>query len=137
MADGVLQQMVRDAGLDDVIAVDSCGTGGWHAGDRAHSGTRAILDAHGIPYDGRSRQVTAADMADPTTWIIAMDSSNRRDLIERFGDHPRLHLLLEFSEQYSTVVDVPDPYYHGRFDDVYQLVTDGCNGLLQAVIAAP
>jgi protein-tyrosine phosphatase len=28
---------------------------------------------------------------------------------------------------------VPDPYYTGNFDYVYQLVTDGCRGLLAAV----
>ena len=137
MADGVFQQMVNEAGLADVIAVDSCGTGGWHVGEKAHRGTRAILEQHEIPYDGRSRKVSTADMADPTTWIIAMDASNMRDLKATFGDHPRLHRLLEFSKQYADVENVPDPYYSGGFDYVYELVTDGCTGLLKHVISEP
>ena len=36
MADGVFQQMVEKAGLEDKIAVDSAGTGSWHVGEQAH-----------------------------------------------------------------------------------------------------
>ena len=133
MADGVFQQMVNDAGLADAIHVDSCGTGGWHKGERAHRGSRAVLEAHDIPYNGRSRQVTAKDMADDNTWVIAMDASNMRDLKSRFGEHPRLYRLLEFSEKYEDVADGPDPYYSGGFDYVYELVVDGCEGLLKHV----
>ena len=37
MADGVFQQMVKDAGLDDKIMVDSAGTSRYHIGEKAHS----------------------------------------------------------------------------------------------------
>jgi protein-tyrosine phosphatase len=30
---------------------------------------------------------------------------------------------------------VPDPYYNGRFDEVYDLVERGCRGLLQRIVA--
>jgi len=132
MADGIFQDMVNKAGLSAQIQVDSAGTGDWHVGDRAHSGTRAILAKHNIPYNGRSRQVTSADMADPNTYIIAMDSNNVRDLNGRFGNHPRLHRLLDFATE-TTVHDVPDPYYHNNFETVYDLVQNGCRGLLTMI----
>ena len=132
MADGVFQEMVNKAGLSAQIQVDSAGTGDWHIGDRAHSGTRAILAKHNIAYNGRSRQVTDADMADPNTYIIGMDSSNVRDLNGRFSPHPRLYKLLDFATE-TAVSDVPDPYYHNNFDTVYELVQDGCRGLLAMI----
>ncbi len=132
MADGIFQQMVKDAGLEDKITVDSAGTGSWHVGEKAHQGTRRILKQHGIPYDGRARQVNSADMQSDSSYIIAMDSSNLADLQRRFGPHPRLHRLLDFASS-TNEKDVPDPYYTGNFEYVYQLVEDGCKGLLRKI----
>lgn len=132
MAEAVFQQLVHDAGLADKILVDSAGTGSWHVGERAHSGTRRILQQHGIQYDGRARQVTPVDLADANTWIIAMDEENLRDLTARYGRHPRLALLLDYAA-HTSEKNVPDPYYTGNFEHVYQLVTDGCRGLLNAI----
>ncbi len=131
MAEAVFQHMVNQAGLGDKISVDSAGTGSWHVGEKAHSGTRRILQQHGISYDGRARQVRDADI-DPQTYVIAMDQSNLSDLRLRFGDHPRFHLLLDFATQ-AGVREVPDPYYTGNFEYVYRLVEDGCRGLLQHI----
>jgi protein-tyrosine phosphatase len=131
MAEAIFQQMVNEAGLADSIEIDSAGTGSWHVGETAHPGTRRILTKHDIPYNGRSRQVTTADM-DPDNYVIAMDDSNMRDLKRRFGDHPRLYRLLDFARN-SNERNVPDPYYTNNFDYVYQLVTDGCRGLLQTI----
>ncbi len=134
MAEAVFQKLVDDAGLGQIISVDSAGTGSWHVGEKAHSGTRRILQQHSIPYDGRARQVRDADM-DIQTYIIAMDQSNLNDLRRRFGDHPRLYRLLDFATQ-TNVREVPDPYYTGNFEYVYRLVEDGCRGLLAHIRSA-
>jgi protein-tyrosine phosphatase len=132
MAEAVFQNMIDDAGLDDEIVVDSAGTGSWHLGERAHPGTRNVLSAHGIEYEGRARRVRPEDVADQQTYVIAMDSSNLRDLQASFGEHPRLYRLLDFAKD-ARVRDVPDPYYSGNFETVYQLVVDGCQGLLETI----
>lgn len=131
MAEAVFQKIVDDAGLSDQIAVDSAGTGSWHVGEKAHQGTRRVLLQHGIEYNGRARQVRSGDM-DPQTYVVAMDQSNLTDLQRNFGQHPRLYRLLDFASQ-NEVRDVPDPYYSGNFEYVYQLVSDGCRGLLAAI----
>lgn len=132
MAEAVFQQLVDEAGLADKIKVDSAGTGSWHIGEKAHPGTRSILAENKIAYNGRARQVTAQDMADPQAYIIAMDESNIDNLQRQFGKHPNLHRLLDFSSQ-KAESDVPDPYYTNNFAHVYQLVTDGCRGLLETI----
>lgn len=123
-----MQKLVDKAGLGDKISVDSAGTGSWHIGEKAHSGTRRVLQQHGIAYDGRARQVHDADI-DAQTYVIAMDQSNLNDLKRRFGSHLRLHRLLDFATQ-TPEREVPDPYYTGNFEYVYRLVEDGCQGLL-------
>jgi protein-tyrosine phosphatase len=39
---------------------------------------------------------------------------------------------LDFAKN-TTEQDVPDPYYAGNFEYVYQLVEDGCRGLLATI----
>ena len=132
MADAVFQQMVAQAGLTAQIGVDSAGTGSWHIGEQPHRGTRQVLAEHNIPYNGRARKITATDMADPTNYIIVMDQSNYDDVVQEFGQHPRLYRLMEFATN-SHEMNVPDAYYTGNFDYVYELVTDGCTGLLATI----
>lgn len=134
MAEAVFQTLVDDAGLSEQFIIDSAGTGSWHVGEKAHSGTRRVLRSHGIAYDGRARQVRPADMARENDYIIAMDRSNVEDLQRLYGPHPRLFRLLDFASQ-DGVRDVPDPYYSGNFEQVYQLVADGCRGLLATIRA--
>jgi protein-tyrosine phosphatase len=129
MAEAVFQNMVDEAGLSEHILVDSVGTGSWHEGEKAHRGTRRVLAQHGIKYEGRARQVKPGDLADQSAYIISMDMSNLNTLRSRFGSHPQMYRLLEFAGP-TSVKDVPDPYYQGNFEVVYQLVTDGCRGLL-------
>ncbi len=132
MAEGVFTRLVADAGLDAHFEIDSAGTGGWHVGEAAHPGTRAVLVDHGIDYRGRARQVVAADMADPRTYVLAMDGSNLDTLRSRFGHHARLYRLLDFAPELGRR-DVPDPYYDNNFAEVYRLVEAGCQGLLATI----
>jgi len=134
MAEAVFQHLVDESGLSNEIMVDSAGTGSWHVGERAHPGTRNILARHGIHYKGNARQVRQQDLADEKTYVIAMDQNNMYDLRARFGEHPRLYRLLDFASQ-ADIKDVPDPYYSGNFEYVYQLVEDGCRGLLETIRA--
>lgn len=132
MAEAVFKKLVDEAGLADNFQIDSAGTGDWHVGEKAHPGTRAILAQHNIQYNGRSRQITAQDMANRSSYIITMDQSNSNDLRRTFGSHPNQHRLLDFARE-TAVSDVPDPYYTNNFEAVYQLVTDGCTGLLETI----
>lgn len=132
MAEAIFQKMVDDAGLSDQISVDSVGTSSYHVGERAASGTRHVLAVHGIDSKSRSRQITASDIAGDRTYVIAMDATNLRDIRYRFGDQPRLERLLSYAD-HDWGYDVPDPYYEGNFEAVYNMVNDGCHGLLRAI----
>ncbi len=48
--------------------------------------------------------------------------------------HAQLMRLLDFAPGAPTR-DVPDPYYNGRFAEVYTLVEQGCQGLLEHIVA--
>jgi protein-tyrosine phosphatase len=133
MAEGVFQKLVYDAGLSDAILIDSAGTGSWHVGERAHRGTLAILRKHGIEYDGRARQITPRDF-DQFDYILTMDNENLADVRRMAPDSSPAVIarFLDFADDVRTR-EVPDPYYDGRFEEVYDLVRRGAAGLLQHI----
>jgi len=134
MAEAVFQDMVDKTGLSDEFMVDSAGTSRYHIGEAAHTGTRNILQKHGIYYVGRARQITSSEL--PTIdYVIAMDRDNLYDLRQIARDRSleeNMSLLLTYAEN-ETIKDVPDPYYTGNFERVYQLVKNGCKGLLARI----
>lgn len=131
MAEAVFRHKVKEAGLDGSIQADSAGTGDWHVGKPPHQGTRQILKQYRIDDSGiRARQVRGDDF-DEFQYIIAMDASNRTNLAKLSSDASRseVKLLSDFIPKHKGK-DVPDPYYTGNFDEVYELVNEGCERLL-------
>ncbi|MCD1257732.1 low molecular weight phosphotyrosine protein phosphatase [Paenibacillus athensensis] len=132
MAEAVFRDKVRKAGLTAQIRTDSAGTGDWHAGEKPHHGTRGILDRYGVDYSGiRARQVKRDDFGD-FQYLIAMDDSNVRNLLSFAPDrdsHATVRRLLDFAPDRKER-NVPDPYYTGNFDEVYEMVEACCTQLL-------
>lgn len=136
MAEAIFKDLVTKAGLSDQFYVDSVGTDAYHGGEPAHRGTQRVLAEHGIRCESVSRQVTRADL-EKVDYIVAMDRSNASDLqamAAKAALDGCLCLLLSFAEGQQgssrSILDVPDPYYTGNFEEVYRLVEAGCKGLL-------
>lgn len=136
MAEAVLRHLVDEAGLADRVRIDSAGTHSYHLGNEPHPETQAELARRGIDVgDQRSRLVTAADLA-TFDLVVAMDRANLAELhamVEQTGGsdavRAELSLLLDHARG-ADADEVPDPYYVGGYDRVYELVADGCRGLL-------
>ncbi|MBC8136767.1 MAG: low molecular weight phosphotyrosine protein phosphatase [Fibrella sp.] len=132
MAEAVFRAKVTAAGLEHRIKIDSAGTGGWHAGEPPHHGTRSLLDKYGISYAGqKARQITCEDL-NTYDFVVTMDEMNRSDVQALGPVRGKIVPLLGFAP-HTGVSEVPDPYYTGGFEGVYQLVNAGCDGLLSAI----
>ena len=129
LAEGLFRHHLAQTNNANGFVVDSAGTGGWHVGEAPHPGSLSIAANHGIDIGAqRSRQVTAGELQH-WDWVIAMDSSNRKNLLRMGADPERTRLLLSFSPP-GIDRDVPDPYYEGGFDRVYELIDAACENLL-------
>jgi protein-tyrosine phosphatase len=138
-AEGVMRSLLREAGMEDRVEVDSAGTGGWHAGDPPDARAATAARARGIDLDGAARQVRPDDFAE-FDLIVAMDRENLRDLLALAPDEAaaaKVRLLREFDPAGGDDLDVPDPYYGGAhgFERVLDLVTAACRGLLDELRA--
>ncbi|RME46143.1 MAG: low molecular weight phosphotyrosine protein phosphatase, partial [Caldilineae bacterium] len=126
MAEAVFADLVEKAGLTSHFRIDSAGTAGYHIGETPHPGTRRVLQQHNIAYQGQARQFDRHDF-DRFDYIIALDDGNLADLewLDGAGTYRhKMHRLLDFA-RHTSQRNVPDPYYTGDFEGVYQMVRDG------------
>ncbi|KAA0566830.1 low molecular weight phosphotyrosine protein phosphatase [Bacillus sp. CH30_1T] len=133
MAEGIFRAKVKEKNLGGMIEVDSAGTGDWHVGKKPHEGTLAILRENSIKSEGLlARQFQGEDKK--YDYIVAMDTSNEHNLkkILDSDHHGKVFKLLDLVEE-CREKDVPDPYYTGNFQEVYDLVESGCSQLLEKI----
>ena len=136
-----MRHRIAEAGLEDEIAVESAGTGSWHAGHPPDARAAAEGRARGIEVGGRARQFQADDF-DRLAMVLAMDDRNAADLRALAPDAQaaaKVRLLREFDPSARGDLSVPDPYYGGAegFGEVFDMVDAACRGLLEHLRAGP
>ncbi len=134
MAEAIFRSLIKEEGLAGKIEVDSAGTGNWHVGKPPHEGTQSILTKNNISFEGmKARQVQTEDVT-AFDYVIAMDAENLGNLRKLAGYTKTgfIGRLLDFVPE-SEILDVPDPYYTGNFEETYELVGKGCRNLLQKI----
>ena len=132
MAEAVFRDLVNKRQLSDRFEIQSAGTGGGHAGERPHRGTREVLFRHGIDSNGLVAKQVSQDMLDRADYIVAMDNDNLSELQSWRIAAGKLSRLLDYATDLN-VREVPDPYYDGRFELVYELSRLGAQGLLKHI----
>jgi protein-tyrosine phosphatase len=120
--------------------VDSCGTGHWHAGDRADPRSEAIARRYRIEASHVARQLSPMFDFPRFDYFIAMDRSNARRMLDLGAPRARVHLVRAFDPALASSRDeppeVPDPYTHGEdaFEEVYWMLRAACTGLLDHIL---
>lgn len=135
-AHGIFRHLVKNAGLEEVIEVDSAGTAAFHVGKSPDTRSTLLAKERGIEMsDLRARQVDLGDFYQ-YDYVLAMDEANLFNLKEMaLPEHyDQIKLFLEFSRDYDEK-EVPDPYYGGAqgFDHVFDLVDSASRGLLEHI----
>jgi protein-tyrosine phosphatase len=136
-AEGIMQALVREAGLDAQIEVDSAGTDAFHVGERADPRSRSTAEARGVELPSIARRFEAHDF-DRFDYVLAMDHENLERLRARArsdAERARTMLLRRFEGTTGADEAVPDPYYGGPggFDAVFDICERSCRGLLDHI----
>jgi len=134
-AEGVFRHHVAEAGLAEIIVIDSAGTHAYHVGEPPDRRATAAAERRGMSLAGiKARRVRDEDF-ERFDYILAMDEDNFMRLKDHAPEehHSKLRLFLEFSA--SSEREVPDPYYGGAagFERVLDLVEDASRGLLETL----
>jgi protein-tyrosine phosphatase len=138
-ADGVLRHLVREAGLERLIEVDSAGTHDYHVGEAPDERAQRHALRRGYDLAGlRARQVARVDF-ERFDLILAMDRGHLA-LLERAAPtqhRHKLRLFMQFAAGWRES-EVPDPYYGGEagFERVLDMIEAGARGVLAELRAA-
>lgn len=124
-AEIVCRAAMKDAGMEEQVLVDSCGTASYHVGSRPDSRMLAALKRAGYEYDGhRARQLRGRD-AQEYDLIIPQDRENERDVLTTLvGAEKKVVPMNRWFPEGERANEVPDPYYGGAegFDEVVRLL---------------
>ncbi|MBQ9700835.1 MAG: low molecular weight phosphotyrosine protein phosphatase [Lachnospiraceae bacterium] len=133
MCESVMAYLVKEAGLEDVIYVNSAATSREEIGNGPHYGTVSKLRQVGIPVvPHRAVQMTRTDY-EAYDYLIGMDTANIRNMTRIADGDPdgKIYKLLTFA---GSGRDIADPWYTGNFDETYSDVMEGCRALLQYIM---
>ena len=130
MAEYVMKDLVKKAGLAAQFHIESAATSTEEIGNPVYPPARRKLAEHGISCAGHAaRQLTREDY-DRWDLLIGMDGANLRNMRRICGGDPagKLRLLLDCAGRSG---EVADPWYTGDFETTWRDVLAGCRGLLR------
>ena len=131
MAQGVMEHLIGEHGLEWYI--DSAGTSTWHIGEQPDRRAISTCQQNGIDITGqRARQIKLDDF-DAFDLILTMDDSNLHDvldLISTDSHRSKVYGILNYAGVRGT--EVPDPYFDGKFQDVFDLLWATCSSIIDS-----
>ena len=133
MAEFVMKDLVKKAGMEDVFHIASAATSTEEIGNPVYPPARRKLSEHGISCAGKTaRQLRKADYVQ-YDYLVGMDSANYRNMQRICGGDPegKISLLLDYTDHPGSVAD---PWYTGDFEATWQDVLAGCRGLLAEIL---
>ena len=135
-AEGVFRHLVREAGLQDQVHIDSARTHDYHVGNPPDERSQQHASLRGYDLsDLRARQVHPLDF-ERFDLIVVMDHENSASLVDDCPAEHRhkLRRLMEFAPAGMGDV-VADPYQGGRerFETVLDHVEAASEGLFRQV----
>ena len=135
MAEFVMKELVRRAGLEDDFLIESAATSREELGNDMHYGTRTKLREMGIPFTRRAARQIRPDDYDRYDYLVAMDDENLYYMNRCWGGDPKnkIRMLLSFAGKNR---DIADPWYTGNFDQTYEDVLEGCQAFLSSLQGA-
>ena len=132
MAEFVMKDLVKQAGLEGQFQIASAATSTEEIGRPIYPPARRKLAEHGISCAGKTaRQLTRADYVQYDL-LIGMDRANIRNMNRICGGDPdgKIKLLPDYTDHPG---DVADPWYTGDFDATWRDVLEGCQKLLERI----
>lgn len=130
MAEFVFKDMLKKNGMSNAVEVQSAATSYEEIGNKVHPGTRRKLNSVGISAAGKVAVHMEKSDYEKYDLIIGMDILNIRNIIRITDGDPcgKIFKLLSFAGEDG---DIADPWYTDDFDETYDDVVRGCEGLLR------
>ena len=133
MAEFVMKNLVKKAGLENQFHIESAATSTEEIGNPVYPPARRKLAEHGTDSDGHAARQLRNEDYDRFDLLIGMDKANLRNMHRICGGDfdSKLHLLMEYAGHPDA--EVADPWYTDDFEATWRDVLVGCQGLLYSL----
>ena len=130
MAEFIMFDLIRKAGLQSKISVSSAATTTEEIGNDIYPPAKRKLQEKGIPFSPRHARKMTRDDYDQYDYIVGMDEENLHDMLRICGSDTehKISLLLDWP---GLNRDVADPWYTGNFDRTWDDLSIGCTAMLE------
>lgn len=126
LAQGIMEYKLRNY-EGDTWTVDSAGTGNWHEGEAPDGRSVNVARKYGLDISKqRARQIRDQDFNE-FDFMLAMDDHNLKHLQNKntlLGGSTQVYKITDLTSYSQQDMVVPDPFYDGKFEEVWQLLFD-------------
>jgi len=133
MAEFVMKDLVKKAGVESMFEIASAATSTEEIGNSVYPPARRKLAEHGIGCAGKTARQLKVDDYESWDYLVGMDGVNLRNMRRICGGDPegKISLLLDHTGRPR---DVADPWYTGDFEATWKDVLQGCTALLEEIL---
>ena len=130
MAEYVMKDMVKRAGLEGRYEIASAATSYEEIGNPVYPPAKRELARHGIGCAGHMARHLERSDYDYYDYLVGMEDVNLRNMRRICSGDPegKMHLLMAFAGKDQAI---DDPWYTGRFGEVYDQIAEGCAAMLR------
>ena len=113
MAEFVMKDLVKKAGLEREFLIESAATSTEEIGNPVYPPARRKLAQHGIDCSGKTARQLQNDDYEEYDLLVGMDRANLRNMYRICGGdfNKKMHLLMEYAGHPDR--EVADPWYTG------------------------
>ena len=125
MAEYIFKDLMKKMRLENQFEVCSRATSCEEIGNDIYPKSKQTLKENGIPFDRHyARQISKKEYQE-ADYVLAMENYNINNLRYIVGsiDYSKVFLLREWS---TGSKEISDPWYNGKFQQVYDEIYEGC-----------
>jgi len=132
LAHGILQKEIIDQNLN--WEVESSGTSSFHNGELPDKRSIEVAEKNGIDIRAQRSRLFLKNDLHNFDLILTMDSSNYQNVIRMASseeEREKVKLLLNYAYPNENRA-VPDPYYEGGFQSIFDMINEAVLKLIEA-----
>lgn len=133
MAEYIMKDLVRKAGLESQFQIISAATSREEIGNPVYPPARRKLAEHQISCAGKTARQLRQEDYQEYDFLVGMDHANLRNMRRILGGDPEEKLSLLLDHAGRSGEEIADPWYTGDFEETYRDVLAGCRGLLDQI----
>ena len=128
MAEFVMKDMVKKAGLEQKFQIESAATSTEEIGNPVYPPARHKLAEHGIDCSGKTARQLRNDDYEKCDLLIGMDQANPRNMYRICGGDfaGKMHLLMDFTDHPGEVADHGTPEISQQPGGMWRKAAGGC-----------